>query len=122
MHQRMTNENKSGKPEDRRSADRFPIEREVRYRPLSTRKGVEEPGSGKTINMSSTGILFQTDRMLLPGHRLELAVSWPAQLNNTCPLKLVAKAKVVRTVSDTMAAVEILQYEFRTQAKTSLSL
>ncbi|BDC48526.1 hypothetical protein F183_A08420 [Bryobacterales bacterium F-183] len=117
-----TNDKKSGKSEDRRSADRFPIEREVRYRPLSTRKGVEEPGTGKTINMSSTGILFQTDRMLLPGHRLELAVSWPAQLNNSCPLKLVAKAKVVRTVSDTMAAVEILQYEFRTQSKATLSL
>lgn len=122
LHERMSNDKKSGKPEDRRSADRFPIEREVRYRPLSMRKGVDEPGTGKTINMSSTGILFQTDRMLLPGHRLELAVSWPAQLNNTCPLKLVAKAKVVRTVSDTMAAVEILQYEFRTQSKATLSL
>jgi hypothetical protein len=108
--------------EDRRSADRFPIEREVRYRPLSVRKGNDEPGSGKTVNISSTGILFETDRMLLPGHRLELAVSWPAQLNNSCPLKLVAKARVVRSVSDTQAAVEILQYEFRTQSKSTLSL
>ena len=109
------------KKEDRRSADRFPIEREVRYRALSTRKGLEGPGTGKTINMSSAGILFETDRLLLPGHRLELAVSWPAQLNNSCPLKLVAKAKVVRTVSEGIAAVEILQYEFRTQSKTTLS-
>jgi hypothetical protein len=104
---------------DRRSSDRFPIEREVRYRTLSYRRGVEESGEGKTINMSSNGILFHTEQTLLPGRRLELAVAWPAQLNNGCPLKLVAKAKVVRSDSNT-AAVEILQYEFRTQARPTV--
>jgi hypothetical protein len=102
---------------DRRAADRFPIEREVKYKAL-TRKGLDEPGLGKTINMSSNGILFQTSSTLLPGRRLELAVNWPAQLGNGCPLKLVAKGKVVRSDANT-AAVEILQYEFRTVGKLS---
>ncbi len=102
---------------DRRGSDRFPIEREVRYKALSRNKGPEETGTGRTINMSSNGILFQTSTTLSPGRRLELSVNWPAKLNDTCPLQLVAKAKVVRADATT-AAVEILQYEFRT-AKVS---
>lgn len=95
------------------------MERDVRYRALNYRKGAaEESGAGKTINMSSNGILFQTEQPLSVGRRLELAVNWPAQLNNTTPLKLVAKARVVRSDSQT-AAVEILQYEFKTQARSS---
>ena len=68
---------------ERRSADRFPIEREVRYKVLSKR-GVGEPeeGVGTTINISSNGVLFTTDQALIPGKRLELSISWPAELDN----------------------------------------
>lgn len=79
---------------DRRGADRFPIEREVRYKVIST-KSADEIGTGRTINMSSNGILFTSDHMLLPGRRLELSVSWPAQLNYETPLKLVARGRVI---------------------------
>jgi hypothetical protein len=99
---------------DRRGADRFPIEREVRYKILS-RKSMDETGVGKTINMSSNGVLFTTDRHLLPGKRLEVSISWPAQLNSRIALKLVARGRVVRSEED-RAAIEIHQYEFRTQA------
>lgn len=98
---------------DRRSADRFPIERELRYKVLNKR-APEEAGSGKTINISSSGILFAADRILRPGRRVELAVSWPAKLNEKCALKLVARGKIVR-FEDGKAAIEIQQYEFRTQ-------
>jgi hypothetical protein len=97
---------------DRRHSDRFPIEREVRYRVLNKRGG-EEAGDGKTVNMSSAGILFTTEQMVLPGRRLEVAINWPAQLNNKCALKLVARGRVVR-FEDGRAAMEIQQYEFRT--------
>ena len=99
---------------DRRLSDRFPIEREVRYRVLNKRGG-EEAGEGKTLNMSSSGILFTAEHLLLPGRRLELAISWPAQLNNQVPLKLVARGRVVR-FAEGHAALEIQQYEFRTHA------
>jgi hypothetical protein len=99
---------------DRRAADRFPIEREVRYKILS-RKTPDEVGFGKTINMSSNGVLFSTDHYLLPGKRLELSISWPAQLDSKVALKLVARGRVVRS-EEGMAAIEIHQYEFRTQA------
>ncbi len=99
---------------DRRQSDRFPIEREVRYRVLNKRGG-EETGDGKTLNISSSGVLFTTQHVLLPGRRLEVAISWPAQLNNRTALKLVARGRVVR-FEDGRAAIEILQYEFRTQS------
>jgi hypothetical protein len=97
---------------DRRHSDRFPIEREVRYKVLNKRSG-EEMGDGKTVNISSAGVLFSAEHMLLPGRRMELTISWPAQLNNKCALKLVARGRVVRFEGG-RAAVEIQQYEFRT--------
>lgn len=102
---------------DRRGADRFPIEREVRYKVLS-KKSTDEAGLGHTVNMSSNGILFTSEHMLIPGRRLELSISWPAQLNNTTPLKLVARGRVIR-FDGGQAAIEIQQYEFRTSGKTS---
>ena len=98
---------------ERRASDRFPIERDVRYKILN-RKAEDESGSGKTVNMSSNGVLFTTDGFLIPGRRVELAISWPAQLNSRVALKLVARGRVVRS-EDGQAAVEIQQYEFRTQ-------
>jgi len=97
---------------ERRSAQRFPIERALRLRSFN-RQGIQQTGRGRTINMSSTGILFATDQPLVPGRRIELTVSWPAQLNETCGLQFVARGRVVR-VEPGRAAVEILQHEFRT--------
>ena len=105
---------------DRRQADRFPIEREVRYKVLN-RKNADEIGFGKTINMSSNGVLFTTDQYLLPGRRLELSISWPAQLNSTVALKLVARGRVVRC-EEGKAAIEIHQYEFRTASQASTTV
>lgn len=102
---------------DRRQSDRFPIEREVRFSVMNRRSG-EEPGEGRTVNMSSSGVLFSSTQILLPGRRLELAISWPAQLNNKVALKLVARGRVVR-YEQGCAAIEIQQYEFRTQSAAS---
>jgi len=109
----------SDQTKDRRGSSRFPIEREVRYRVLN-KKSSNEAGGGATINMSSSGIYFSTEHVLLPGRTLEIAVSWPAQLNNTCPLKLVARGRVVR-FEPGRAAIEIQHYEFRTQGSQGLS-
>jgi hypothetical protein len=111
----LAGERKNEAPRDlneRRASDRFPIEREVRYKVLSKRSA-DEAGGGKTINMSSSGVLFTTEHFLMPGKRVEVAISWPAQLNNKTALKLVARGRVVRC-EDGRAAIEIQQYEFRT--------
>ena len=104
---------------DRRNSDRFPIEREVRYKVLNKRGG-EEAGAGQSLNMSSSGVYFTSEHLLVPGRRLELAINWPAQLDNKTPLKLVARGRVVR-FEEGRAAIEIQQYEFRTQAAANAS-
>ncbi len=103
---------------ERRGSDRFPIEQDVKYRVLSRRLG-DEAGRGKTLNISSSGILFSTEADLQPGKQVEVSVAWPAQLNNKTPLKLVARGRVVR-VEANRAALEIHHYEFRTQATQAL--
>lgn len=107
------------KDSDRRRSDRFAIEREIRYRALNKRGG-EEAGEGKTVNMSSSGVLFTSPQILRPGRRIELAISWPAQLNNKCALKLVARGRIVR-FDNGLAAMEIQQYEFRTQSAPAVN-
>jgi hypothetical protein len=104
---------------ERRGADRFPIEQDVKYRVISRRQG-DGAGTGKTLNMSSSGILFSTDEDLQPGRQVEVSVAWPAQLNNKTPLKLVARGRVVR-VEERRAALEIQHYEFRTQGRAALT-
>jgi PilZ domain len=97
---------------DRRRSDRFPMEREVRYRVLSKRDA-KEAADGKTVNVSSSGVLFMSPHLPRPGRLLELSIRWPAQLNSQCALKLVARGRVVR-LEDGRAAVAIQRYEFRT--------
>ena len=104
---------------DRRTLGRFPIERELRFRMMSKRN--EIVGSGRTINMSSKGLLFKTDRTLMAGKRLEMAISWPAQLDNRCALKLIVRGKIVRAEPG-MIAVSIEQYEFRTLGANGLGI
>lgn len=98
---------------DRRDARRFPLETEIRWRPLSFR-GEARPGKGMTINMSSNGVLFTTEAPLRIGTRLELSIHWPVPLNSVCPLKLVTHGRVTRTLP-AGAAVHIDRYEFRTR-------
>jgi hypothetical protein len=102
---------------DRRVSNRLPIERDLRYKVLGSRKRIKKIGSGKTLNMSSGGVLFTTESGLLEGERVEIAVSWPAQLNDAIPLKLVAVGVLVRAEA-ARAALSIERYEFRTRGLT----
>jgi hypothetical protein len=100
--------------DDRRASNRLPIERDVRYKLLGGTKSVKQVGLGKTVNMSSAGVLFTTESPLPEGERVELAVSWPAQLNQTLPLKFVAMGRLVRS-GETQAAISIERYDFKTR-------
>jgi hypothetical protein len=95
---------------DRRRSERFPIKLEARYKVIG-RPNIS--GIGKTINISGRGILFTTEYTLVERQGIELAVSWPAKLNDAIPLQLVALGHVVRA-EETQAAITIEQYEFKT--------
>lgn len=115
MTQRLA-PNAARKPFERRAATRFAMEQEVRYKLLDG----DLIGTGKTVNISSRGLLFRTDRELVPGQRLELSVQWPAKLEDACPLKLVTIGRVVRSAAG-LVAVSIERYEFRTQGGRAMA-
>ena len=100
---------------ERRKSSRFPIERELRYKTLNQRSEILA-GCGKTLNISSSGVLFTSDHDLPVGTRLEVSISWPAQLNEKCLLNLVARGRVTRHTKGQLA-LQIQQYEFRTQSR-----
>jgi hypothetical protein len=50
---------------------------------------------------------------------VELNVSWPAQLNDNLPLKLVAMGRLVRS-DEAQAAIAIEKYEFKTRGSSGL--
>jgi PilZ domain len=104
---------------ERRAALRFAIGQEVLYKILDHRAASPESGIGRTLDISSGGVRFETVQRLHPGKRVELSVNWPAQLEDGCPLKFVALGRVVRA-EDTWAAMHIEQYEFRTRRNKEL--
>jgi PilZ domain len=90
------------------------MDREVRYA-VTGRRGMEEQGEGRTVNVSSCGILFTCQHQLAVGRRVKLCVNWPVLLNDKVALKLVVRGRVVRS-EEGRAAIEIQQHEFRTHS------
>lgn len=97
---------------ERRNKRRFQIEQEVKYKMLYGQR-IAETGTGRTMNISSGGVWFSTESMLTSGMPVELSMSWPVLLNDSCPMKLMIYGCVVRS-NERGAAVAIERYEFRT--------
>jgi hypothetical protein len=100
--------------------NRFPLREEVAYRLLQPRSA-PVTGSGRTINIGSGGLLFTTEERLPAGRMVEISINWPARLGGTCPLKMVAKGRIVRSEPG-KAAMRIERYEFRTRRATALAI
>ena len=98
---------------DRRIKRRFQIDQEVKYKMLYGQR-IAETGVGRTMNVSSGGVWFSTENMLTSGMPVELSMTWPVLLNESCPMKLMIYGCVVRS-NERGAAVAIERYEFRTQ-------
>ena len=101
---------------DRRTKYRFPIHRELRYK-LLDEQTVAETGLGNTINIGSGGVAFRTDRDLKVSALIEISISWPMLLDDSCPMRLVVFGRVLRS-NQGVAACSIDKYEFRTQSRT----
>ena len=101
---------------ERRRTSRFPVTEELRYRVMHKTSRIT--GSGKTLNIGSGGVLFTTEEKLPLGRQVEISINWPARLGGTCPLKFVASGRVVRA-EQSIAAVRIERYEFRTRSMSS---
>ena len=103
------------KPIERRIKVRFPLHRELRYKLLEDDRIVAS-GNGETLDVSSGGVSMSLDQPLTMGAFVELSISWPVLLDQTCPMRLIAFGRVVR-IEGKRAACTIDKYEFRTQAR-----
>lgn len=75
-------------------------------------------GAGRTVNMSSCGLLIASEEEALvsAGSRLQLVVDWPFLLHGVTPLQLVVSCRVTRCLQEEFA-VKMEQYQFKTKKR-----
>lgn len=83
----------------------------MHYKTLN-RRGDVVAGDGKTINISSTGVLFSSQHDLIVGTLLELCIEWPTVGDGEKAHSLVAFGRVARA-SGYQLALRMERYEFR---------
>ena len=101
---------------DRRGKFRFAMERDVRYK-VAADGAVVAAGSGQTINLCSGGVAFVTEQPLAAGGLVELSISWPVLLDETCPMRFIVFGRILRC-NGRKTVCSIDKYEFRTSART----
>lgn len=89
---------------ERRASKGYSIERTIHYRVVG-HGPVGASGSGKTVNVSSGGVLIATDRVLSPGWRVEVEVDWPFQVADKVSRKLVVMGQTVRSENNGAVAL-----------------
>ena len=96
-------------------AQRFQLHLPLRYRRL----GEKDWHTGKTENISRSGMLFQADEVLQPSSQLEINLVLPAEIAGLSETEVVCRGEVVRTVEgqegslSPALAARILQYHFQ---------
>src|SRR5215471_10039059 len=97
---------------ERRSGRRFEIALDLRWRLLHAGK-VNGSGTGRTVDLSRNGVLFEAMPRLPEGTNVELSIRWPVLLRDATSLQLKVVGEVVRS-EDGCAAVRMRHHEFRT--------
>ena len=100
---------------DRRSAVRYAITLSLRY-VVQNPHGVAETGSGHTLDLSSSGLRFTTEKPLEPGAKVDLFIDWPAPLDGGVQLQLTTSGTVVRSDA-TSTALRIQRHGFKTKGR-----
>lgn len=96
---------------EQRRAGRYSIERDMKWK-WQGKRTREAPQHGRTVNISSGGVLFTTSFCLPLGKLVEVGINWPGAKESEGALQLVAKGRVVRSDAG-CAAVEFRQREFQ---------
>jgi len=104
---------------DRRSERRYPITADLEYR-LICGYQVMQTGIGRTVNLSKSGILFESEIMLPAGTEMEVSIAWPARLRDTVALNLCVSGQVAWS-QDKRHALTILRHEFCVRGRYGLS-
>jgi hypothetical protein len=102
---------------DRRFDRRYQLQLDLKWK-LIRRRRVLDTGSGRTIDLSSGGLLFEANRDMPEGLNVELSITWPVLLHNVAPLQLLVYGRIVRSEGKRIA-VQKNQHEFRTMGITA---
>jgi len=97
---------------ERRSGRRYSLAFELRWK-LFYRKRLRDMGTGTTVDLSSRGILFESDHKPPANGFMELAICWPARPYDLSSIHLLVIGRVVR-VSGTRVALRIRHHGFST--------
>ena len=92
---------------ERRTHRRYPVDPQLEYQVVRGRD-VIETGFGRVLNLSSDGILFESDHPPAAGATVKLIIAWPSLANR---LKVHADGYVVRAHGN-CSGVRILHYVF----------
>ena len=99
---------------ERRGSVRFPLTLDVRYSVLH-RNGPVETGSGKLVDVSSSGLRFTGEAPVTPGLKLDVAINWPVLLDGRIQLQLTVSGVAVRSYGSEIS-MRIQQHDFRTRS------
>ena len=97
---------------ERRGERRYELELEIQWNLLHRRR-VLDTGTGRTRDLSSHGVLFETGRALPLGSHVEASIAWPALLQGVAHLKLMAAGRGGRSETG-ITAIRVVQHEFHT--------
>ena len=109
----MTTQHKRESSEFQPRAQRFPIHVPIQYHECD--KG--DWHEGTTVNISRTGILFQTDSDIPPQTELEFRLLFPAEVTGTSAMNVICWGPAVRKAEEAppgnvMIAAAIQRYRF----------
>src|SRR5664280_2872373 len=85
----------SARAHERRLACRYPIEVPLEYR-LMAHGEIIGTGMGRTVDISSSGILFESDRTLPAQRIIQLRLDWPGRRGTAMPVELQVTGRTVR--------------------------
>jgi len=97
---------------DRRANRRYEISLELRWK-VVWRRQIVDTGSGRTLDLSSGGVMFESTRPLPSVGKIELSITWPARLQNVTQLQLIVCGRMVRS-DGFRTAMRVAQHQFKT--------
>jgi hypothetical protein len=91
----------------------FPLVLPLKYKVTYPKTEVIS-GTGSTVLLSSTDIVFNADQPLESGVGCEISIAWPVLLETHIPLQLVLQSVITRSEGQFVMG-RVSKYEFRTR-------
>jgi hypothetical protein len=107
----ITEELETQSREARRSNRRYDLDAAVSFK-IFHRNKIEAVGQGRTVNISTRGLLFESTQAVQLERKIELMIAWPVLLDDAIALKLCVAGETVRRAGK-CTAVRIFRHEFR---------